>query len=104
MTKIFGLIKGDAQNIQDKSIRCAINLKLLLFMETIEFRCFRSTLNKEELSSCFKICEQFINTCRHNVKFEQILKENIYKFPHLNYDHQLFESWVATKKHQLSIL
>jgi hypothetical protein len=97
--EIFRLIRGSASTIKEKSKRCAINLKPLLFMETVEFRCFRSTLNKEELSSCFKICQRFIETCVDNVKFDFLLQEHDYVFPRLNYDHELFESWVATKHH-----
>ena len=97
--EIFSLVRGDVSTIREKSKRCAINLKPLLFMETVEFRCFRSTLNKEELSSCFKICQRFIETCADNIKFDCLLQEHDYAFPHLNYDHELFESWVATKYH-----
>ena len=97
--EIFSLIRGDVSTIREKSKRCAINLKPLLFMETVEFRCFRSTLNKEELSSCFKICQRFIETCVDNVKFDCLFQEHDYVFPRLNYDHELFESWVATKYH-----
>lgn len=99
INEIFNLIRGNVSTIKEKSKRCAINFKPLLFMETIEFRCFRATLNKEELSSCFKICERFIETCINNIKFDYILQEHNYVFPYLKYDHKLFESWVNTKHH-----
>ena len=79
--------------------RYAINLQSLIYNETIEFRCFRATLDKEELTNCFKICELFL-TCafRDGPNLEMLQPIKKLKFPKLNYDHELFQSWEKTKK------
>jgi hypothetical protein len=79
--------------------RYAINFQSLKYNQTVEFRCFRATLDMKELANCFKICELFLTCALNNgPNLESISAIKHLAFPKLNYDHSLYTSWETTKK------
>lgn len=89
--------KGDIRNTS--SIRSAINLSNLIKGETVEFRCFRPTLDLYELVSQLDFVEQF---CQEAIKpmrlsVGEILATKNYRFAELQYDHINQIGWENTK-------
>jgi hypothetical protein len=79
--------------------RYAINLQSLVYNGTIEFRCFRATLDKEQLANCFRICELFVLCAiKNGPDLKDISAIRSLQFPKLNYDDDLFKSWQKTRK------
>jgi hypothetical protein len=78
--------------------RYAINTLSLKYNKTIEFRCFRSTINRKELSDSFKFVENFLDSALNDgPDVEEILKDYSYTFPEFNYDYEIFRLWEKTK-------
>ena len=66
---------------------------------TIEFRCFRSSVDRFEIESCFKFMEKFIDAALNGgPDVEQIIAENNFRFPPFDYDHEMAVSWRETYK------
>lgn len=79
--------------------RYAINLASLAYIGTVEFRCFRATLDIEQLNSCMQMCKLFLDAALNNgPSVKQILAANNFTFPPLNYDHELYLAWEQTKR------
>jgi hypothetical protein len=78
--------------------RYAINLESLNYNKTVEFRCFRATLNLKELEACFMASEYFLK-CALNCgpDLDEAFKSTKRQYPKLNYDEKLFTSWQKTK-------
>jgi hypothetical protein len=78
--------------------RYGINLKSLVYNNTLEFRSFRATLNLKEYIYAFSSCENFVLSGL-NVSSKPIEEKLVgYQFPRFEYDHELFYSWEKTKK------
>jgi len=95
----FDILKAGNTNENILTNRYAINFQSLIYNGTIEFRCFRATLDMEELANCFRICELFLTCALNNgpnLEFISVIKH--LAFPKLNYDHRLYTSWESTKK------
>ena len=71
--------------------RHAINLNSLID-GTIEFRCFRGTLDEKEISDILAFCQMLVIVALTNGKIHYE-----WQFPKLNYDHELFLCWEKTK-------
>jgi hypothetical protein len=65
---------------------------------TIEFRCFRSSVDFGEILSCFSFAEKFIDAALNDgPPVEEIFYEYQFKFPQLIYNHELYSGWEKTK-------
>jgi hypothetical protein len=80
-----------------RPFRYAINTYCMKHTGTIEFRCFRSSVNMNEITDCFRFAEQFIDAALNDgPSVEEILKQG-FKFPPLIYNHDLYTGWEKTK-------
>jgi len=77
--------------------RYAINTLSLKYNKTIEFRCFRSSINRKEVSDSFKFVENFLDCALNDgPDVEEILQRYDYTFPEFNYDFEMFTQWSKT--------
>ena len=72
--------------------RYFINFATLEDNETIEFRCFRGTVNSFHIENILKFCRSFLGAAFNNGKIDFSLN-----LPPLNYDAKLFNCWEQTK-------
>ena len=81
-----------------RPFRYAINTYCMKHTGTIEFRCFRSSTNKNEIESQFSFAEKFIDAALNDgPDVWKILEENSFKFPEFNWDNLEYEGWIKTK-------
>ena len=83
------------------SHRTAVNMFNLLKGDTIEFRIFRSSLNPIEIYSCLKFVEVVVHEAvkgKEGRSVKQILEDNTYEFPKLNFDYELAKGWQDTRQ------
>ena len=82
-----------------RPFRHAINTYCMKHTGTIEFRCFRSSIDTDvEIPNCFKFATAFIDAALNDgPSVEEILNAGDYKFPPLVYDHDLYVGWEETK-------
>lgn len=79
--------------------RYFINLHSLMNSSTVEFRCFRGTMNEKELLSMFAFVEQFIlNAINGGKSVSEILMEKDYLFPAMQFDEDQARGWMTTKQ------
>jgi hypothetical protein len=65
---------------------------------TIEFRCFRSSINEDEIWSQFEFVEKFIDAALNDgPSVKEILRDNKFKFPTFRWDINEYMGWVNTK-------
>jgi hypothetical protein len=78
--------------------RYAINIYNLRRINTIEFRCFRNSIDLNEITNSFKFVEQFINAALNNgPSVEEILTTSDYHFAKFEYNHEMYQAWRDTK-------
>lgn len=83
-----------------RPFRFAINTYCMKHTGTIEFRCFRSTTDTQQIKDQFKFAEKFIDAALNdgpsveNILFEQ---GHQYKFPPFVWDWKEYNGWVNTK-------
>lgn len=81
-----------------RPIRYAINTYCLKHTKTIEFRCFRGTDNRELLTNCFYAVAMFMYCALGDqTKFIET-KATLLEYPNMQYDKELFQGWIDTKK------
>lgn len=81
-----------------RPFRYAINTYCMKHTGTIEFRCFRSSTNKEEISSQFRFVEKFIDSALNGgPSVKDILKSESFTFPPFIWSEAEYAGWVATK-------
>jgi hypothetical protein len=81
-----------------RPFRYAINTYCMKHTGTIEFRCFRSSVNIDEIANCFEFATDFIDAALNDgPNVDAILSKLNYKFPPLIYDHELYTGWEKTK-------
>lgn len=81
-----------------RPFRFAINTYCMKHTGTIEFRCFRSTTNREEMESQFRFVEKFIDSALNGGKsVREILAEDDYKFPPFIWSGPEYKGWIETK-------
>lgn len=82
-----------------RPFRHAINTYCMKHTGTIEFRCFRSSIDVDvEIPDSFKFATQFIDAALNDgPNVDEILASSQFKFPPLIYDHELYTGWEATK-------
>jgi len=81
-----------------RPLRYAINTYCLKHTGTIEFRCFRATLRREELESQFQFAEAFIDAALNDgPSVKQILESRRFRFPPFLWNRDEYVGWLATK-------
>lgn len=81
-----------------RPFRYAINTYCLKHTETIEFRCFRATLNREELESKFRVAVAFIDAALNGgPTVKDILANEKFTFPPFVWSREEYLGWNATK-------
>jgi hypothetical protein len=81
-----------------RPFRYAINTYSMKHIGTIEFRFFRSTLDRDELSSCFRFAKDFIDSALNSgPSVRQLFLDNNYIFPKMVWDLAQFRGWEKTR-------
>jgi hypothetical protein len=81
-----------------RPFRYAINTYCMKHTGTIEFRCFRSSVNEQEIADSFKFVEKFISAALNDgPNVDEILLEDKFQFPKFEYDHDMYIGWEKTK-------
>lgn len=81
-----------------RPFRYAINTYCMKHTGTIEFRCFRSSIDRKEIKSQFDFAERFIDAALNaGPSVKEILTENSYTFPPFNWNINEYLGWVETK-------
>jgi hypothetical protein len=81
-----------------RPFRYAINTYCMKHTGTIEFRCFRSSIDRKEISDSFRFVEKFMEAALNGgPDADEILFEGDYIFPKFEYDHEMYVAWEKTK-------
>lgn len=81
-----------------RPFRYAINTYALKHIDTIEFRLFRGTDDPNELASCFKFVEAFLDAALNDGdSVSRIISEGDFNFPPMQFDVDQFKGWKETK-------
>jgi hypothetical protein len=81
-----------------RPFRYAINTYCLKHTGTIEFRCFRSTIERQEIESQFAFAEAFIDAALNDgPSVEEILERGNFKFPPYQWNREHWDAWASTK-------
>ena len=81
-----------------RPFRYAINTYCLKHTGTIEFRCFRSTTERQEIESQFAFAEAFIDAALNDgPSVEEILERGNFKFPPYQWNREHWDAWASTK-------
>jgi hypothetical protein len=81
-----------------RPFRYAINIYCMKHTGTVEFRCFRSSVNRREIEDQFRFVEAFIDAALNDgPPVETILKENNYQFPPYVWNKEHWNAWALTK-------
>lgn len=81
-----------------RPFRYCVNTYCLKHTETIEFRCFRATLDIGLMANCFNFVKAFMEAAFSNgLTVQQIISSNKYVFPPFEYNHEEYLGWESTK-------
>lgn len=81
-----------------RPFRYAINTYCLKHTNTIEFRLFRHSLDREKISACFRFVEAFLHAALNDGgSVEEIIAEDVYGFPEFLYFPEQVAGWLATR-------
>jgi hypothetical protein len=81
-----------------RPFRYAINTYCMKHTGTVEFRCFRSSTNREEIASQFAFAEAFIGAALNGgPSVEEILEDGNFKFPPYIWNREHWDAWASTK-------
>lgn len=81
-----------------RPFRYGINTYCMKHIETIEFRCFRPTVDIDEFESCFRFCEEFMyNALNGGKSVREIIEDGDYEFPPFQWDPAAYKGWMETK-------
>ena len=81
-----------------RPFRHAINTYCMKHTGTIEFRCFRSSIDRKEIEDSFKFAEMFIDAALNDgPDVREILWNNQFNFPKFEYDSEMYLGWEKTK-------
>ncbi|QMP83877.1 MAG: hypothetical protein [Caudoviricetes sp.] len=87
----------DAKTLS-RPFRYGVHTYALKNSKTIEFRCFRSSLDRREIEDSFRFATAFIDAALNNgPDVQEILFNNDFKFPPFTYDHEMYMGWEKTK-------
>jgi len=81
-----------------RPFRYAINTYCMKHTGTVEFRCFRSSTEREEIESQFAFVEAFIDAALNDgPSVETILEQSNYSFPPYQWNREHWDAWASTK-------
>jgi hypothetical protein len=81
-----------------RPFRYAVNMYSMKHIGTVEFRLFRSTLDKKQIESCFRFVNDFMDAALNDgPDVLELIMENDYKFPPMIWDLNQFLGWIDTK-------
>jgi len=81
-----------------RPFRYTVNTYCLKHTDTIEFRCFRASLDLSKIRHCFFFVKHFMNAALNGGRpAVEILNRKNYKFPPFIYNHAEYQGWEATK-------
>jgi hypothetical protein len=83
-----------------RPFRRCVNVYNMKHINTIEFRCFRNTLNLEYIKNCFIFVQEFVYNALNGINktAEDIIEEFKLTFPPFEYDHEVVKAWTFNKK------
>lgn len=81
-----------------RPFRYAVNTYCMKHTGTIEFRCFRSTVVREEIESQFRFVEKVIDAALNNgPSVREILASDTFVFPKFVWSLKEYSNWIQTK-------
>jgi hypothetical protein len=81
-----------------RPFRYAINMYSMKHIGTVEFRLFRSTMNRVQIESCFRFVNDFMDAALNDgPDVLELIMENNYEFPPMIWDLNQFLGWIDTK-------
>lgn len=81
-----------------RPFRYAINTYCMKHTGTVEFRCFRSSVNKVEIESQFRFVEQFMDAALNGgPTVPEILDNGSFIFPPYLWNKEHWDAWAMTK-------
>ena len=87
----------DAKTLS-RPFRYGIHTYALKNSKTIEFRCFRSSIDRQEILDSFRFATDWIDAALNNgPDVQELFLTNDYKFPPFEYDHEMYLAWENTK-------
>jgi hypothetical protein len=87
----------DAKTLS-RPFRYGIHTYALKNSKTIEFRCFRSSIDRQEILDSFRFATDWIDAALNNgPDVQELFLTNDYKFPPFEYDHEMYLAWEKTK-------
>ena len=87
----------DAKTLS-RPFRYGIHTYALKNSKTIEFRCFRSSIDRQEILDSFRFATDWIDAALNNgPDVQELFLMNDYKFPPFEYDHEMYLAWENTK-------
>jgi hypothetical protein len=89
---------GKDAKTQSRPFRYGIHTYALKNSKTIEFRCFRSSVDRQEIMDSFRFAADWIDAALNNgPDVQELFLQNDYKFPPFEYDHEMYLGWEKTK-------
>jgi hypothetical protein len=89
---------GKDAKVRSRPFRYGIHTYALKNSRTVEFRCFRSTTDRRELSDCFEFATVFIDAALNGgPSVTEILASREWKFPPFDYDQEMYLGWERSK-------
>lgn len=86
-----------------RPVRYGINFLTLKHSKTVEFRCFRGSIKKNELLDCFEFVHDFVLAgINGKDDFYKIINKKNWQFPPMRFDEGQAVGWVETK-HNLEL-
>jgi hypothetical protein len=81
-----------------RPFRYAINTYCMKHTGTVEFRCFRSSVKREEVESQFRFVEKFMDAALNGgPSVSEILAADTYTFPPYVWNREHWDAWANTK-------
>lgn len=95
--------RGKDKLVRIRPIRYAINTYSLKHVRTIEFRCFRGSLDTRLLRNCFVAAGTFLALALNQGRpIAEWLEESNLEFPPMGTDVELLNGWAQTRKPESS--
>jgi len=83
---------------QSRPFRYGIHTYALKNSRTVEFRCFRSSVKREEIYDSFRFAADWMDAALNDgPDVQELFLLNEYKFPPFEYDHEMYMGWEKTK-------
>lgn len=81
-----------------RPFRYGINMYAMKHLETVEFRCFRSTTDLKIIRNQLEFIQKFMDSALNGgPSAKEIIEENGYEFPPFVWDKLEYDGWKATK-------